>query len=89
MANNSAAYNRTVNVTPRDIQNAKSAAEIDTVDLELDEGLAVIIIDRPHACNAIAPDTMEQLEKALDAAEGPHPSNQGCWRTGLHLRRGP
>jgi enoyl-CoA hydratase len=70
MANNSAAYNRTVNVTPRDIRNAKSAAEIDTVDLELDEGLAVIIIDRPHACNAIAPDTMEQLEKALDAAEG-------------------
>jgi enoyl-CoA hydratase len=40
------------------------------VDLELDQGLAVITIDRPEARNAIAPDTMDQLEKALDAAEG-------------------
>jgi enoyl-CoA hydratase len=40
------------------------------VDLELDEGLAVLTIDRPHARNAIGLDTMEQLEKALDAAEG-------------------
>ena len=40
------------------------------VDLELDQGLAVITIDRPHARNAIAPRTMDQLEKAIDAAEG-------------------
>jgi enoyl-CoA hydratase len=40
------------------------------VDLELDQGLAVITIDRPHARNAIAPHTMDQLEKAIDAAEG-------------------
>lgn len=40
------------------------------VDLEIDDGLAVITIDRPHARNAIALDTMEQLEKALDAAAG-------------------
>lgn len=40
------------------------------VDLELDDGLAVIIIDRPEARNAIAPETMEQLDAALDGAEG-------------------
>jgi enoyl-CoA hydratase/carnithine racemase len=43
------------------------------VDLELDylvQGLAVLTIDRPHARNAIALDTMQQLEKALDAAAG-------------------
>jgi enoyl-CoA hydratase len=40
------------------------------VDLEVDDGLAVLTIDRPHARNAIALDTMEQLEKALDAAAG-------------------
>lgn len=40
------------------------------VDLELDDGLAVITIDRPHARNAIAPHTMDELEKAIDAAEG-------------------
>jgi enoyl-CoA hydratase len=40
------------------------------VDLEFDEGLAVLTIDRPHARNAIGLDTMEQLEKAVDAAEG-------------------
>ncbi len=39
-------------------------------DKDLGQGLAVITIDRPHARNAIAPDTMEQLEKALDAAAG-------------------
>jgi enoyl-CoA hydratase/carnithine racemase len=39
------------------------------VDLELDQGLAVITIDRPHARNAIAPHTMDELEKAIDAAE--------------------
>ena len=40
------------------------------VDLEVDDGLAVLTIDRPHARNAIGLDTMEQLEKALDAAAG-------------------
>jgi enoyl-CoA hydratase len=40
------------------------------VDLEFDDGLAVITIDRPQARNAIAPETMEQLDKALDGAEG-------------------
>jgi enoyl-CoA hydratase/carnithine racemase len=43
------------------------------VDLEFDHesgGLAVLTIDRPHARNAIALDTMEHLEKALDAAAG-------------------
>lgn len=38
------------------------------VDLELDDGLAVVTIDRPHARNAIAPETMDQLEKVLDEA---------------------
>ena len=37
------------------------------VDVELDDGLAVITIDRPHARNAIAPETMDQLEQAIDA----------------------
>jgi enoyl-CoA hydratase len=40
------------------------------VDLELDDGLAVITIDRPHARNAISLETMDQLEKALDGADG-------------------
>lgn len=40
------------------------------VELEQDQGLAVITIDRPHARNAIAPATMDELEKALAAAEG-------------------
>ena len=40
------------------------------VDLEVDDGLAVLTIDRPHARNAIGLDTMDQLEKALDAAAG-------------------
>lgn len=40
------------------------------VDLELDDGLAIITIDRPHARNAISLATMDQLEKALDGAEG-------------------
>lgn len=43
------------------------------VDLEFDQeaqGLAVLTIDRPHARNAIALDTMGQLEKAIDAAAG-------------------
>ena len=40
------------------------------VDLELADGLAVITIDRPHARNAIAPETMDQLESALQRAQG-------------------
>jgi len=40
------------------------------VDLEVDDGLAVLTIDRPHARNAIALDTMEQLEKALGKGSG-------------------
>ncbi|MFD4876147.1 enoyl-CoA hydratase/isomerase family protein [Streptomyces sp. NPDC058420] len=40
------------------------------VDLELDEGLAVVTIDRPHARNAIAPSTMDELDKVLDAVAG-------------------
>src|SRR5579875_4220562 len=43
---------------------------IHMVDLEIDAGLAVVTIDRPQARNAIGLDTMDQLEKALDAAEG-------------------
>lgn len=44
------------------------------VDLELDSGgvagLAVITIDRPAARNAIAPETMDQLDNALQRADG-------------------
>ncbi|WP_406444702.1 enoyl-CoA hydratase/isomerase family protein [Streptomyces sp. NBC_00631] len=40
------------------------------IDLELDDGLAVLTIDRPHARNAISLATMDELEKALDAAAG-------------------
>ncbi|GAC1397373.1 MAG: enoyl-CoA hydratase/isomerase family protein [Mycobacterium sp.] len=40
------------------------------VDLELDDGLAIVTIDRPHARNAISLETMDQLEKALDGAAG-------------------
>jgi enoyl-CoA hydratase len=40
------------------------------VDLELEQGLAVITINRPEARNAIALATMDELEKAIVAAEG-------------------
>ena len=40
------------------------------VDLENDDGLAVITIDRPHARNALSLETMDQLAEALDGAEG-------------------
>jgi enoyl-CoA hydratase len=40
------------------------------VDLELDDGLAVITINRPHARNAIAPQTMDQMEEAIARAKG-------------------
>ena len=55
-----------------------------------DPGLAVLTIDRPHARNAIALDTMEQLEKALDAAAGaPSPGDQGRRRSGVRIGRRP
>jgi enoyl-CoA hydratase/carnithine racemase len=40
------------------------------VDLELDQGLAVITINRPTARNAIAPQTMDQLGQAVVGAKG-------------------
>ncbi|MEU5755905.1 enoyl-CoA hydratase/isomerase family protein [Streptomyces sp. NPDC047829] len=40
------------------------------VELELEDGLAVVTIDRPHARNALDLQAMDDLEKALDAAEG-------------------
>ncbi len=40
------------------------------VDLELDQGLAVITINRPGARNAIAPQTMDQLGQAIVGAKG-------------------
>lgn len=40
------------------------------VDLEWDGALAVITIDRPHARNAISLETMDQMDKALDGAQG-------------------
>src|SRR5918994_3855374 len=52
-------------------ENANTAdGERLMVDLEVDDGLAIITIDRPHARNAISLETMDQLEKALDGAEG-------------------
>ena len=44
--------------------------ESQMVDLELDEGVAVVTIDRPQARNAIAPSTMDELDDALDKAKG-------------------
>ncbi|MDT5372197.1 MAG: enoyl-CoA hydratase, partial [Mycobacterium sp.] len=40
------------------------------MDLEVDEGLAIITIDRPHARNAIALSTMDELELAIKRAAG-------------------
>jgi enoyl-CoA hydratase len=52
-------------------ENANTAdGERLMVDLEIDDGLAIITIDRPHARNAISLETMDQLDKALDGAEG-------------------
>jgi enoyl-CoA hydratase len=54
-----------------DRENANTAdGECLMVDLELDDGLAIVTIDRPHARNAISLETMDQLDKALDGAEG-------------------
>src|SRR5689334_10132331 len=51
-------------------ENANIASENDQmVDLELDDGLAVLTVDRPHARNAISLDTMAELEKALDSLD--------------------
>src|SRR3954471_15257255 len=41
-----------------------------TVELELYGAVAVVTINRPHARNAISLNTMGELEKALDAAQG-------------------
>jgi enoyl-CoA hydratase len=40
------------------------------VDLELDDGLAIVTIDRPHARNAISLETMDRLDAAIDGAAG-------------------
>ncbi|MFW0785569.1 enoyl-CoA hydratase/isomerase family protein [Gordonia sp. CPCC 206044] len=40
------------------------------VTLDFEGELAIITIDRPEARNAIAPDTMDELDKAIDAAHG-------------------
>jgi len=40
------------------------------VDLELDDGLAIVTIDRPHARNAISLETMDRLDDALDGTAG-------------------
>ncbi|MEB3051399.1 enoyl-CoA hydratase/isomerase family protein [Mycolicibacter sp. MYC123] len=40
------------------------------LNVQCDDGLAVITIDRPQARNAIAPETMDQLDRALDEAAG-------------------
>ena len=40
------------------------------VDLEIQDGLAVVTIDRPHARNAISLETMDRLDEALDGADG-------------------
>src|SRR6186997_606054 len=54
-----------------DTENANTAhGECLMVDLELDDGLAIVTIDRPHARNAISLETMDQFDKALDGAEG-------------------
>src|SRR3954465_7960871 len=52
-------------------ENANTAdGERLMADPGLDHGLAIITIDRPHARNAISLETMDQLDKALDGAEG-------------------
>ncbi|MGA6206046.1 enoyl-CoA hydratase/isomerase family protein [Nocardia testacea] len=40
------------------------------IELELADGLAVVTINRPHARNAIALDTMDELDEAIDGAAG-------------------
>jgi enoyl-CoA hydratase/carnithine racemase len=40
------------------------------LELEVDDGVAVITVNRPHARNAIALATMAELEQALDKVQG-------------------
>ena len=40
------------------------------VRLEVEDALAIITIDRPHARNAISLETMDRLDEALDGAAG-------------------
>ena len=52
------------------IPELENDVETSMVDLEIDDGLAIITIDRPHARNAISLATMDQLDEALDGAAG-------------------
>lgn len=40
------------------------------VRLHIEDGLAIVTIDRPHARNAISLETMDRLDEALDGAAG-------------------
>ena len=40
------------------------------VRLDIEDGLAIVTIDRPHARNAISLETMDRLDEALDGAAG-------------------
>ena len=51
-------------------KNANIVTENILVIVEIDGELAIITIDRPHARNAIAPETMDQLDEALDKVAG-------------------
>ena len=51
-----------------DLENQLDSSR--TVDLEIDDGLAIVTIDRPHARNAISLETMTRLDEALDGAVG-------------------
>lgn len=67
-------FGRTSSSTAMLFSNTENANIADgerlMVDLELDDGLAIVTIDRPHARNAISLETMDQLDKALDGAQG-------------------
>jgi enoyl-CoA hydratase len=59
--------------SPNENANAELGEQVDQsrmVDLELDDGLAIVTIDRPHARNAISLATMDRLDEALDGADG-------------------
>lgn len=51
-------------------KNANIVTENILVIVEMDGELAIITIDRPQARNAIAPETMDQLDEALDSVRG-------------------
>jgi enoyl-CoA hydratase/carnithine racemase len=51
-------------------ENANTIVGERVVELEFEDGLAVITINRPEARNAIAPLTMDQLDEALDRSKG-------------------